>query len=112
VRLKINAQLARRDDIDVVGTGAGDGDQLEFGRATQQFARQLDLVQQDDFRILNAPGGPGVVRLAQREIADDRLQSGDVEVAGRHGVVIQEYPFHGRCLVTGALLAGRMRRST
>ncbi len=100
----------RRGHIDVVGAGACNRDQFEPGGASQQLARQLGPIQQNDVRIVHARGNSCIVRVAQLEIAGGRTQRRRVEIAVRNGVVIQKYRFHERftCLTRESRIIGRM----
>ena len=63
------AAFARGDQIHVVGAGGGQRDQLQARRARQEFASQVELVQQNDVGVMNAFRNSRLARLVQDQFA-------------------------------------------
>ena len=92
-----DTELLRRLEIDVIGAGGGQYDQLQVGRRTELGARQFHLVEKHDVRRADTLGNLrllGEVAIADRshDFVDRRRVEAAVAVAD--GFVIQEYGTH------------------
>ena len=103
-----DASLTRSFEINVVGAGRSEGDQLQRFCTDDQVARQPQFVKQYDFAVRDTRGNLVLARgVVQHEPRRRRPQRPRVEIADTDGRIVEKYALQNINRITpSAMQAG------